>query len=140
MSIVQISAALGPAECELAVKLTLQEILKDAKKHQISFDILEENSTKYGYSSVLQACRASGAGGQHVNTTDSAIHAIHVATGISVKVMSERSQHANKKIAKELLAMKIQQQLDAQHESQKNKQHQQHALIERGSAIRQFKY
>ena len=89
---------------------------------------------------VFQACRASGAGGQHVNTTDSAIHAIHVATGISVKVMSERSQHANKKIAKELLAMKIQQQLDAQHESQKNKQHQQHALIERGSAIRQFKY
>lgn len=200
MSIVQISAALGPAECELAVKLTLQEILKDAKKHQISFDILEENSTKYGYSSVLfklegispekstlwlntwlgtiqwtfqskirpnhkrknwfvgitefvqpkqlpqddaivfQACRASGAGGQHVNTTDSAIHAIHVATGISVKVMSERSQHANKKIAKELLAMKIQQQLDTQHESQKNKQHQQHTLIERGSAIRQFKF
>lgn len=195
MSIVQISAALGPAECELAVKYTLQEMQKEAKNQKIDLEIIESNETKYGYSSILlnvnddaknwlnnwlgtiqwtfqskirpnhkrknwfvgvslmevpqqlptddtiifQACRASGAGGQHVNTTDSAIHATHVASGISVKVMSERSQHANKRLAKELIALKLQQQLESQQANNKQAQHQQHALVERGNAIRCFK-
>ncbi|WP_228256791.1 peptide chain release factor H [Acinetobacter sp. WCHAc060033] len=88
---------------------------------------------------IFQACRASGAGGQHVNTTDSAIHATHVASGISIKVMSERSQHANKRLAKELIALKLQQQLENQQANNKQAQHQQHALVERGNAIRCFK-
>jgi peptide chain release factor len=88
---------------------------------------------------TFQACRASGAGGQHVNTTDSAVHATHVASGISVKVMSERSQHANKRVAKELIALKLQQQMESQQAHQKHAQHLQHALIERGNAVRAFK-
>lgn len=88
---------------------------------------------------TFQACRASGAGGQHVNTTDSAVHATHVASGISVKVMSERSQHANKRVAKELIALKLRQQMESQQAHQKHAQHLQHALIERGNAIRSFK-
>ena len=195
MSIVQISAALGPAECELAVKYTLQEMQKQAKAQKIQLDIIENNKTQHGYSSLLlniaddaqtwintwlgtiqwtfqspirpnhkrknwfvgitqfetpqqlpsddtilfQACRASGAGGQHINTTDSAIHATHIASGISVKVMSERSQHANKRLAKELIALKLQQQLENNHANHKQTQHLQHALIERGHAVRQFK-
>ncbi len=195
MPIVQISAALGPAECELAVKYTCQELEKDAKNHQIIFNLIEFNVTKHGYSSVLynisddaqlwlntwlgtiqwtfqskirpnhkrknwfvgisqfatpqqlpaddtilfQACRASGAGGQHVNTTDSAVHATHVASGISVKVMSERSQHANKRLAKELIALKLQQQLENNQANQKQNQHLQHSLVERGNAVRSFK-
>lgn len=54
-----------------------------------------------------EATRASGPGGQHVNKTDSAIRATHVATGLSVKVQTERSQHANKKLAAQLLANKL---------------------------------
>lgn len=55
----------------------------------------------------FQACKASGAGGQHVNTTDSAIRATHLSSGISVKVSSERSQHANKRLAYALLMHKL---------------------------------
>jgi len=195
LPILQISAAKGPAECEQAVKYSFEELLKDAKKHQIEIKILEKTETVYGYSSILlqldqahliwtktwcgtiqwtfqskirpnhkrknwfvgiklfddpqtlpendsivfQACRASGAGGQHVNTTDSAIHATHIASGISVKVMSERSQHANKRLAKALIALKLEQKLEHAHADNKQAMHQQHAMIERGNPIRSYK-
>lgn len=87
----------------------------------------------------FQACRASGSGGQHVNTTDSAVHATHIATGISVKVMTERSQHANKRKACELIALKLQQHTEETQADQKLVRHIQHGQVERGNPIRRFK-
>ena len=52
-----------------------------------------------------QAFRASGPGGQHVNTTDSAVRAIHVPTGLATVSQDQRSQFANRKIARLKLAM-----------------------------------
>lgn len=55
----------------------------------------------------FETLRSSGPGGQHVNTTDSAVRATHLASGISVKVQTERSQHANKRLALLLIARKL---------------------------------
>lgn len=85
---------------------------------------------------IFQACRASGKGGQHVNTTDSAVHAVHVASGIAVKVMTERSQHANKRLARDLIALKLAQRQEQSLQQSARQRSQQHWQVERGSPVK----
>ena len=85
-----------------------------------------------------ETLRASGPGGQHVNKTDSAVRATHGPSGLSVKVQTERSQHANKRLARALLAHKLAA-LESDAATQARQQRWlQHHGVERGNAARTF--
>tara|TARA_R110002096_G_scaffold436056_1_gene666539 strand:+ start:98465 stop:99088 length:624 start_codon:yes stop_codon:yes gene_type:complete len=83
-----------------------------------------------------QSMKASGPGGQHVNTTDTAVRATHSPTGISVVAREERSQHMNKKLAMAKLAMIFTEQKTSEKAMAKETLWHQNQQLERGNEIR----
>ncbi len=86
----------------------------------------------------IDTYRASGAGGQHVNKTSSAVRITHIPTGIVVQCQNERSQHKNKAIALKILKGRLYQLEKAKREEERQKLHEQKKEIGFGSQIRSY--
>ena len=86
----------------------------------------------------IETMRSGGAGGQHVNKTESAIRITHIPTGIAVHCQQERSQHKNRSTAMRILRSKL---IEVEQKKQEEKMggiHAQKKSIEWGSQIRSY--
>jgi peptide chain release factor 2 len=86
----------------------------------------------------IDTYRASGAGGQHINKTDSAVRITHIPTNIVVQCQNERSQHANRDKAYKMLRAKMYEQEMQKRNAEKQAMEDNKSDIGWGSQIRSY--
>ncbi len=79
--------------------------------------------------------RTRGPGGQHVSKTRAAMRATHVTTGLSVRVQSERGQHANTRLALQLLPGRLRQEAGRHASDACRQRRMQHFAPARGNSV-----
>ena len=86
----------------------------------------------------IDTYRASGAGGQHVNRTDSAVRITHMPTGIVVQCQTDRSQHRNRAAAMQMLKARLYEMEMRRREEETRSEHEAKAEIGWGRQIRSY--
>jgi peptide chain release factor 2 len=86
----------------------------------------------------IDVFRAGGKGGQHVNTTDSAVRITHLPTGIVTQCQNERSQHQNKMVALNILKSRLYDLRQKERDAKVSKENEKKQKIEWGSQIRSY--
>lgn len=99
---------------------------------EITLPAVSESDIRY------ETCRSGGKGGQNVNKVETAVRAVHIPSGISVRCSEERSQSQNKTRALERLLLKLRESADKALSDSKNQQWSNHDALERGNPVKKF--
>ncbi len=106
----------------------------------VSPEITDDSEIEVNWATDIRedTYRASGAGGQHVNKTDSAIRLTHLATNTVVQCQNERSQHKNRASARKMMLAALARLEEEKREAEEAAKYQQQAKTGFGSQIRNY--